>query len=189
MIWKIDGLLFAVLSFVLAGQIPEVKPTAEETRIFKVFSAQVQQYVKLRKDLESALPAMKQTTQVLKITGNQHELARQITHARRNSKQGEIFTPEVEQEFRKIIGGVFRGPKAQMARNTIRPDENPVAAVGLKVNDIRPDDRPTATMPPTLLSKLPPLPLDLAYLIVGHHFLLKDTKAGLIVDLIPNAVP
>ena len=189
MIWKIDSLLFAGLSFALAGQMSVVKPTAEEARIFKVFSNQVQQYVKLRKELESALPAMKQTTQVLKITDNQHELARQITQARRNAKPGEIFTPEVEQEFRKIISGVFRGPKAQMARNTIRPDEKPVAAVAFKVNDVRPVDMPTATMPPTLLSKLPPLPPGLAYLIVGHHFLLKDTSAGLIVDLIPNAVP
>ena len=45
------------------------------------------------------------------------------------------------------------------------------------------------TTPPTLLSKLPQLPPELAYRIVGRDLTLKDTKAGLIVDLIPNAIP
>jgi hypothetical protein len=48
---------------------------------------------------------------------------------------------------------------------------------------------PLTTTPPTLLSKLPQLPPELAYRIVGRDLTLKDTKAGLIVDLIPNAIP
>jgi hypothetical protein len=39
------------------------------------------------------------------------------------------------------------------------------------------------------LSKLPQLPQELAYRIVGRDLTLKDTKAELIVDLIPNAIP
>jgi hypothetical protein len=45
------------------------------------------------------------------------------------------------------------------------------------------------TTPPALLNRLPPLPQELAYRIVGRDLTLKDTKAGLIVDLIPNAIP
>lgn len=186
---KIDWRLLAFMSFGLAGQIPPVTPTTEEARIFKIFTTQVQQYVRLRKELEASLPAMKQTTQIAKIAENQLELGRKLVQARGNAKQGEIFTSEVAQQFRKIIGNVFRGPKSQMARQTIRPDEPSVGVVGLHINDLSPDDKPSTTMPPTLLNRLPPLPTDLAYRIVGHHFVLKDTRAGLIVDLIPNAIP
>jgi hypothetical protein len=39
------------------------------------------------------------------------------------------------------------------------------------------------------LLKLPELPPELAYRFVGHDLALKDIKAGLIIDLIPNAIP
>ena len=68
---KIDWRLLAFVSFGLVGQIPVVPPTVDEARIFKIFTTQVQQYVKLRKELEASLPAMKQTTQIAKITENQ----------------------------------------------------------------------------------------------------------------------
>ena len=57
------------------------------------------------------------------------------------------------------------------------------------MNDVYPENIPLTTTPPTLLSKLPQLPQELAYRIVGRDLTLKDTKAGLIVDLIPNAIP
>ncbi|HNY39928.1 MAG TPA: hypothetical protein PKJ41_06020 [Bryobacteraceae bacterium] len=40
-------------------------------------------------------------------------------------------------------------------------------------------------MPPALLRKLPHLPPDR---IVGHGVGLKDTQAGLILDVIPDAI-
>jgi len=57
------------------------------------------------------------------------------------------------------------------------------------VNDVFPDDTPVTTTPPTLMLKLPELPPELAYRFVGRDLALKDSKAGLIVDLIPNAIP
>lgn len=186
---KIDSVLFLLLSVGLASQIPEPVLTPERVRLFKVFSTHVQDYVRLQKELAAPLPAMKQTAEVEKIAEHQHELGRQIAESRRGAKLGDIFTPEVAQEFRKLIAEVFRGPKSKMARKTISPDEPSAGAIGLQVNEIRSDDKPSVTMPPTLLGKLPQLPKDLAYRIVGHHFALKDTKAGLIVDFIPNAIP
>ena len=52
-----------------------------------------------------------------------------------------------------------------------------------------PDDQPRTTMPPTLLRRLPVLPKELAYRIIGHALVLQDTKTNLIVDFIPNAIP
>jgi hypothetical protein len=187
---SIPWLLF--LMFVTPGfasQAPAPPASEEEARVFKVFTARVQQYVKLQKAVEASLPTLRPTNEVGRIAEYQHALARKIAQARRGARQGDIFTREVTRQFRRIIRGEFMGPEAQLARRTIHPDDPSKVVVRLHVNDVYPEDIPLTTTPPTLLSKLPQLPQELAYRIVGRDLTLKDTKAGLIVDLIPNAIP
>ena len=93
------------------------------------------------------------------------------------------------ERFRKIIRREFHGPEGRLARQTIRPDDPSKVIVRLHVNDVFPEGIPLTTTPPTLLLKLPELPQELAYRFVGRDLTLKDTKARLIVDLIPNAIP
>jgi hypothetical protein len=59
----------------------------------------------------------------------------------------------------------------------------------MHVNDVFNDDVPLTTTPPTLMLMLPELPPGLAYRFVGRDLVLKDIKAELVVDLIPNAIP
>jgi hypothetical protein len=47
---------------------------------------------------------------------------------------------------------------------------------------------PFTTVPPTLLRKLPELPEEVAYRILGPSLLIIDRKANMIVDFIPNAI-
>jgi len=169
------------------ARVPQVRE--QEARVFKIFAARVGQYVKLQKDVEASLPALKPTNDVARISEHQHSLARKISQARRGARRGDIFTHGVTREFRRIIREEFLGPDAQLARKTIRQDEPSKATIRLHVNDVYPQNLPLTTTPPTLLSKLPQLPQDLAYRIIGRDLTLKDTKAGLIVDLIPNAIP
>ena len=181
--------LFAFLTLGLAGQAPVPRLSQEETRYFKTFNDRVQAYVKMQKNLEASLSTLKPTKDVAKIVDHEHALTKKITDARRGARQGDIFTHEVTERFRKIIRREFLGPEGRLARRTIRQDE-PSKIVGhLHVNDVYPEEIPLTTMPPTLLSKLPQLPPELAYRIVGRDLTLKDTKTGLIVDLIPNAIP
>jgi hypothetical protein len=182
----------AVLPFVatgMAGQAPAPQISQEESRVVKIFTARVQQYVKLQKNVEASLPALKPTNEAARIAEHQHALARKIAQARSGAHQGDIFTEEVTRLFRRIIRDEFQGPEAQRARRTIRPDDPSKVVVRLEVNDVYPENIPLTTTPPTLLSKLPQLPQELAYRIVGRDLTLKDTDAGLIVDLIPNAIP
>jgi hypothetical protein len=182
----------SLLGFVaagFAGQERAPQAGGEEARAFKAFTARVQQYVKLQKNVEASLPALKPTNEVERIAAHQHALARKIAQARSGARQGDIFTDQVTRQFRRIVRGEFLGPEAKLARKTIRPDDPSKAVVRLHVNDVYPENTPLTTTPPTLLSKLPPLPQELAYRIVGRDLTLKDTKAGLIVDLIPNAIP
>jgi hypothetical protein len=182
----------SLLAFVapgFAGQAPVPQAGEEEARAFKTFTARVQQYVKLQKDVEASLPALRPTNDVARIAEHQHALARKIAQARRGARQGDIFTREVTRQFRRIIRREFQGPEGQDARRTIRPDDPAKFIVRLHVNDVYPENTELTTTPPALLSRLPELPQELAYRIVGRDLTLKDTKAGLIVDLIPNAIP
>jgi hypothetical protein len=183
---------FSLFPFVapgFAGQAPAPQVSANEARVFKIFTARVEQYVKLQKNVEASLPALKPTNDSARIAEHQHALARKIAQARSGARRGDIFTEEVTWLFRRIIRDEFQGPQAQPARRTIRPDHPSKVVVRLEVNDVYPENIPLTTTPPTLLGKLPQLPQELAYRIVGRDLTLKDTKAGLIVDLIPNAIP
>ena len=182
-------LLLALAAPGFAGQAPVPQPSAEEARVFKIFTARVQEYSKLQNDVEASLPVLKPTTDAARIAQYQHALARKIAQARSSARRGDIFTDEVTRQFRRIIRAEFQGPNAQDARSTIRPDDSSKFMVRLHVNDVYPESMELITMPPTLLGKLPQLPQELAYRIVGRDLMLKDTKAGLIVDLIPNAIP
>jgi len=182
-------LLLALVAPGFGGQAPVSQASDKQARVFKVFTARVQQYVKLQQDVEATLPALKPTNEVAQIAEHQHALARKIAQARSGAREGDVFTREVTRQFRRIIRDEFQGADARDARRTIRPDDASKFIKRLKVNDVYPEDTELATTPPGLLSKLPQLPQELAYRIVGRDLTLKDTKAGLIVDLIPNAIP
>jgi hypothetical protein len=52
-----------------------------------------------------------------------------------------------------------------------------------------PVDGPLATMPPSVLEVLPPLPEFLEYRFVGNDLILRDRDARLVLDWIKGAVP
>jgi hypothetical protein len=156
--------------------------------ISKVFADGVRKYVQMHEDLGSSVPAQKPTTEAAQITDRQHQLTGVIAEARRDAHQGEIFTEDVAEYFRKIIRKAFQEPGGRAMRQTIR-ERDPIKPIVLKVNTVYPDDLPRTTVPPTLLSRMPVLPKELAYRVIGHALVLQDTKTNLIVDFIPNAIP
>ena len=179
--------LFAFVAPGFAGQAQPPRDS-EEARDLKTFSDRVQAYVKMQKTLDASLPTLKPTKDAAQIVEHQHALARKIAEARRDARQGDIFAHEVTERFRKIIRKAFKGPEGRLARRTIRPG-SPSKLIVLHVNDVVPEEMPLTTTPPALLSRLPELPPELAYRIIGHDLTLQDTKARLVVDLIPNAIP
>ncbi len=179
--------LFAFVAPGFAGQARSPQDS-EEARDFKTFADRVQAYVKMQRDLEASLPTLKPTKDAAQIVEHQQALARKIVEARRDARQGDIFTHEVSERFRKIIRKAFHGPEGRRARRTIQQD-TPFKVPVLRVNDVFPENIPLTTTPPTLLLMLPELPPELTYRFVGRDLALKDTKSGLIVDLIPKAIP
>ena len=168
-----------------ASQAPPVK---QEARTFDDFKQRVKDYLKLHKTVESSLPRLKTTKNGKALMDRQHLLAQKIAEARSNAKQGDVFTPEISEQFRQIIHAKFHGAGAPNMRKTIRQGE-PLTKVELTVNGAYPEKLPLTTVPPTLLINLPQLPHEVAYRIVGHDLVLLDTEARIVVDFIAGAIP
>jgi hypothetical protein len=58
----------------------------------------------------------------------------------------------------------------------------------VRVNDFYPEGEPLATVPPSLLQQLEPLPPELQYRFLASALILLDIDTHLIVDFIPNAL-
>jgi hypothetical protein len=176
-----------VLSTRAQGPV-STKEQSEVTAGFKVFLDRVGTYATLHKSIESTLPAVKSTDLPEMITAHQLALARKIREARPSAKRGEIFTEHATRAFRITIREEFQGPQGRNARTTIRQGA-PLTKLHLQVNEPYPDGVPFTTVPPTLLLRLPKLPDQVAYRIVGRDLILLDVAANLVVDEIPEVIP
>ena len=84
----------------------------------------------------------------------------------------------------------MQGPNAGRVEKSLRSSEPEVRSkVLVEVNHKYPPNVPLQSTPPTLLVNLPKLPPELEYRVVGNYLVLMDSKANLILDYIPNAIP
>ena len=154
---------------------------------FEDFLGRVNAYIKLRSSLEATLPKLKPTDQPDKLADHEKSLSAKILDARKNARQGDIFTKEISAQFLQQIREEFRGPQGHEARQTIRQGE-PVD-LPVHVNQVYPRALPHTTVPPTLLLKLPKLPQGIEYRIIGRAFVVYDVRARMVIDFIPGALP
>jgi len=165
-----------------AAQKPAVNPHAAVLADFKM---RVDKYVALRRKADDSAPPLKKTEDPAKIREAQQALVERIGAARAGTKQGDIFTPEITAQFRRLLHPEMKeaGTKAAM-----KDDQPAPGTVTLKINGPYPDKEPLATVPPNVLASLPPLPKDVDYRFVGKHLILRDVRANMIIDYIPNAI-
>jgi hypothetical protein len=162
----------------------KVNPSSQ---VIEDFESRVKDYLKLRKQVEGNLKHLKPTVSQEAIAHHEREMAERIRKARRGAIQGAIFSPEIAAEFHRLIGLAMQGSDAGHIQQSLRHAE-PVR-MQLRINASYPADAPLQSTPPTLLMNLPPLPPELDYRVVGNSLVLRDAKANLILDFIPNAIP
>ena len=123
----------------------------------------------------------------------QEALARAIEANRAKARPGDIFRPEVQPLFRRLIAEQLKGPDTLDARKAVvegNPGlERESVPIVVRVNAVYPLDAPRSTVPPSVLLTLPPLPSSLHYRFVGRDLILLDSVAQLIVDVLPAAAP
>ena len=161
----------------------QVNPTGAAVLEFK---ERVDAYVKLHNDAESKVPKLTETNDPQKVVGREKALGEMIRSLRATAKEGDIFTPAFKPVLANEVRKDFRSRAAVDRKALIH--ELP-AKLKLTVNMIYPAELPLATFPAKLLSKLPDLPPELEYRIVGHHVLLRDVTANIVVDIARNIVP
>jgi hypothetical protein len=181
--------LCVVATRMLAGQGAALsKEQADDVAGFKEFSVRVQAYLKLQRTVESSLPALKPTDLPEMITAHQQALARKLQEARPHAKSGDIFTPAAREAFRHASRAALGGPHSANSRAYMQPGA-PDPRMRLAVNGIYPDTEPITALSPALLAAFPPLPVEVAYRVVGRTLILIDVKSRLVVDVARLILP
>jgi hypothetical protein len=157
----------------------------EEREALRHFQDEVAEYAALH------------ATQLAKLgreesVSTQKALAHAMQRKRAKAKPGDIFRPDVQPVFRRLIAEQLEGPGTADAGRTVLEgnpgDEKPVAIL-VRVNGEYPIGASWSTVPPSLLMTLPTLPGALHYRFVDRDLLLVDSVAQLIVDVLPAAAP
>jgi hypothetical protein len=150
------------------------------------FQKRIQAYLKIHNEAEAKVPNLKKTDDPKEISDREKALGEMIMTLRAGAKPGDIFAPEYQPYFIKIIQDDFK-TRSVAARKAIVVE----LPKNLKVdiNTVYPTTLPLETFPPILLRKLPDLPPELEYRIVARSLILRDVKANLIVDILRDVVP
>lgn len=160
---------------------------------FPQFRTNVKRYVELVDGIERKVGKLPDRTDAAAVHAHRRALADAVATARQGAQQGDIFTPAESKQFIGLLHTHTAGRQGASARKTILED-NPknakeTPAVVLKPNAEYPEGAPLSTVPPRLLLSLPALPKGLEFRFVGKALVLRDARANLIVDYLPDALP
>jgi hypothetical protein len=169
----------------LDAKSPDAPNPVDDPR-FKEFFDRVRAYMTVHDTAEQRVPSLKETSDPKKVSAREQALADEIRVERAGAHQGDVFSPAAAKQIADIVTEDFhRRPMTDQKAILV---EVPVK-VPPAINTSYPTTLPLATVPPTRLLKLPTLPEELEYRFLGRHLILRDIKANLIVDLIPDVVP
>lgn len=170
-----------------ASAAPDGQPgTNAQAAATLQFQNQIKAYLKIHNEAESKVPNLKRTDDPQEIADRETALARAIQTLRAQAQIGEVFAPEYQPYFIKIVQDDFATRSAVDRKAII--DELP-KNLKVDINTVYPTSLALATFPAGLLRKLPDLPPELEYRLVGRSLILRDVKANLIVDILRDVVP
>ena len=107
--------------------------------------------------------------------------------ARPAPREGDIFSPDVADLFRRQIAATLQAYEYNPADVLAEMDVEELVAPPIRVNEALP--RGIGLMMPWLAGALPVLPDEFAYRLVGRDFVLIDVQSNLVVDVIRAVLP
>jgi hypothetical protein len=152
----------------------------------KAFLDRINEYVDFHNNVEKMVPPLTETSDPNKIAAREKALGEQLIKSRPNAKPGDFFITQYQPYLADIIKADFG--KRPLADRKALIQELP-KGFKIDVNTVYPTTLPLMTFPGKLLRALPELPPELEYRIVGRHLILRDVKANVIVDIMPNVFP
>ena len=163
-------------------------PDNPDSAVLADFNARLDNYVKKQRALLKDSPIAEDATPA-QIKARQDTLAAELRVIRKNAKQGDIFTPQVAELFKRLMHPEVKGPDAKETKQALSEEDGETAKVNLVVNASWPMSEPLTTTPANILANLPQLPMDVEYRISNkRHLVLRDVDANIIVDFIYNAI-
>jgi len=162
-------------------------PVNENAQTLQDFKARLDRYLETHRKVAKEMPPLKQTDNPAQILTQQTTFGEKLRQARPDAKHGDVFSPEIQQEFRRLLAPKLKGEDGQDAKKVLKDDAPP--AVTLKVNAKYPPNAALPTVPAKLLLNLPTLPEEVEYRIINKDLILRDTRGDIVVDFIPNAIP
>lgn len=163
-------------------------PSEAEKQTVATFEKRVKEYLKLRNEIKSKLPArLSKDSTPEQIHAYTTSFEDAVRAARASAKRGELFVPEVSTYIRNILREDFsRRDKVELRKTILQAETK---GVPVRVNYPYPEEKEFVEMPPALLLKLPQLPQEMRYRFVGSNLLLVDRENNVIVDYMTNALP
>ena len=152
------------------------------------FKARVDKYMEERKQAQKDVPPLKETEDPAKIIAAQDALAARIRTVRAAAKPGDIFTPEIQTHFRRLLAPEMKGEDGRDAKAVMKEDAPKAGEVPLKINAKYPEGTPLPSVAPTVLRSLPILPEGVEYRIIGKDLVLLDMDAQIVIDFMRNAI-
>ena len=147
------GLTLAV-TLLFAAPVDEQKSVTD-------FEQRVQRYWDLRNHIDATTPPIPTDNPTPEeIVSREDALDVRIRAARRNAREGDIFTADISGTLTAIIRRQLSSADGAAAREMILGEGNPANSesrvpVDLKVNREYPTDAPISAMPPSVLAVLP----------------------------------
>ena len=182
-------LSLAAVTFLVGAAHAQEHATAQDAPALAEFDARVNKYASLRNEINKGAAKQRETEHPEKIAAAREALAARIRSERAGAKPGDIFTPQIQERIRKLLAPEMTGTKGQNTRGSIWDEGPGPGAFKLDVNIIYPKDQPLGSVPPNVLTALPPLPEGLEYRFVYRHLVIRDEQANLIIDFMPAAIP
>ena len=180
------GVLGTVAAAGLTASALQQAPVNAYGAAVKAYRDRCDAYLALHKKAADTVPPLKETSDPAKLTAREQALGEAIRQLRPEAKPGDLFGSDLSPYIRQAVQKDWK--KRSAADRKAITEEVPPGAVA-DVNATYPPALPLATFPANLLATLPPLAEGLEYRFVGRHLILRDVKANIIVDVLPNVLP
>ena len=152
------------------------------------FEQRVEEYAGLHRRLEAGLPPLETATNPDRFITHRKELVAAIKTARPNGRRGDFFDRSAGLLFRSVIADALYGLDVEGLLIDLFEEHPKTWGFKLGVYDSYPGWA-TREMPGLLLQRLPALPEELEYRIIDHDLAILDADAGLVLDVLPLAIP
>jgi hypothetical protein len=159
---------------------PQTPAMPAEPAVTDEFNRAVAAYVDVHKKADGQVPSLKRTDDPKEISARETALGDAIRALRASARPGDIMTPSIAEEFRRLIKKDFRNRSPEERKLFL--DEIP--AFRPTMNQAYPSKWPLATFPATLLEVMPKLPDILEYRLLRDALILRDVKGNIVVDMI-----